>query len=93
MTFSNDPNEASNEIMRAAREQQERAIALEAVLNHAPDIGIEQALEQFGSSLTDTEKQVLRTLTPEELAALKSILSKIGTQIFRASPFIVFPAL
>ncbi|MEP0885782.1 hypothetical protein NDI49_30090 [Trichocoleus sp. ST-U3] len=70
-----------NEVMRRAREQQDRAVALEAILNNAADIGIEDALTRFGAALTDTEKEILKTLTPEELASLKSILSKLGSQI------------
>jgi len=88
MTYSNDPNDP----MRAVSEQQERAAALEAIINNAPDSGIDEALETFGSLLTDTEKELMRTLTPEELTALKSILSKLGNQIFR-SPIIIFPVL
>jgi hypothetical protein len=88
MTYSNDPNDP----MRAVHEQQERAAALEAIINHAPDIGIDEALERFGSVLTDSEKELLRTLTPEELTALRSILSKLGNQILR-SPIIIFPVL
>jgi hypothetical protein len=88
MTYSNDPNDP----MRAVSEQQERAAALEAIINNAPDSGIDEALETFGPLLTDTEKELLRTLTPEELTALKSILSKLGNQIFR-SPIIIFPVL
>ncbi len=78
MTFSNDPNE----VVRAVREQQARALAIEAILNNAPTLGIEEAIQRFGSDLTDTEKELLKTLTPEELTSLKSILSKLGTQIF-----------
>jgi uncharacterized protein YaaR (DUF327 family) len=78
-----------NEVTRAVREQQERAVALEAILNNAADIGIEDALTRFGSALTDTEKELLKTLTPEELASLKSIMSKLGSQIF-FQPRIIF---
>lgn len=79
-----------NEVARALQEQQARAVALEAVLNNAADIGIEDALSRFGSALTDTEKEILKTLTPEELASLKSILSKLGTQMLFQSVGIAF---
>ncbi|MBW4546056.1 MAG: hypothetical protein KME25_16645 [Symplocastrum torsivum CPER-KK1] len=79
-----------NEVAKALQEQQARAVALEAVLNNAADIGIEDALSRFGSALTDTEKEILRTLTPEELASLKSILSKLGTQMLFQSVGIAF---
>jgi uncharacterized protein YaaR (DUF327 family) len=79
-----------NEVAKAVREQQARAVALEAILNNAADIGIEDALSRFGSALTDTEKELLKTLTPEELTSLKSILSKLGSQIFFQSPGLVF---
>ncbi|MBD1805468.1 hypothetical protein H6F98_08405 [Microcoleus sp. FACHB-SPT15] len=79
-----------NEVAKALQEQQARAVALEAVLNNAADIGIEDALSRFGAALTDTEKEILKTLTPEELASLKSILSKLGTQMLFQSVGIAF---
>lgn len=70
-----------NEVINAARQQQERAMAIEAILNNASEIGIEEALSRFGSTLTTTEKELLKTLTTEELSSLKSIMSKLGSQI------------
>lgn len=81
-----DPNEA----MKAARQQQERAMAIEAILNNAAEIGIEEALSRSGSALTTTEKELLTTLTTEELASLKSMLSKLGSQILFQSAGIAF---
>lgn len=81
-----DPNEA----MKAARQQQERAMAIEAILNNAAEMGIEEALSRFGSALTTTEKELLTTLTTEELASLKSMLSKLGSQILFQSAGIAF---
>jgi hypothetical protein len=79
-----------NEVMKAARQQQERAMAIEAILNNAAEMGIEEALSRFGSALTTTEKELLKTLTTEELASLKSIMSKLGSQILFQSTGITF---
>lgn len=79
-----------NEVVQAARQQQERAMAIEAILNNAAEIGIEEALSRFGSTLTTTEKELLKTLTTEELASLKSIMSKLGSQILFQSCGITF---
>jgi hypothetical protein len=76
--------------MKAARQQQERAMAIEAILNNAAEMGIEEALSRFGSALTTTEKELLKTLTTEELASLKSIMSKLGSQILFQSTGITF---
>jgi len=81
---------APNEVMKAARQQQERAMAIEAILNNAAEMGIEEALSRFGSALTTTEKELLKTLTTEELASLKSIMSKLGSQILFQSTGITF---
>ncbi len=69
-----------NEATKIIHEHQERAVALEAILTHAPDIGLEQALDSFGSALTDTEKEVLKTLTSEEITTLKLILPNLENQ-------------
>ena len=73
-------NEVKNEVATEVSEQQVRTLALGDVLNHAPDLGIEEAMSKFGSALTDTEKEVLKTLTPEEVGSLKSILSKANSE-------------
>jgi hypothetical protein len=54
---------APNEVMKAARQQQERAMAIEAILNNAAEMGIEEALSRSGSALTTTEKELLKTLS------------------------------
>lgn len=56
----------------------ERATALEAVLNHAPEMGIEGAIKKFGGPLTKVEKDLIRTLTPEEVTQLRNIKRKLG---------------
>lgn len=81
-------NEVKNKVATELSEQQVRTLDLGDVLNHALDLGIEESISRFGSALTDTEKEVLKTLTPEELGSLKSILSKTGGQI--VSPGIAF---
>ncbi len=81
---------APNEVMKAARQQQERAMAIEAILNNAAEMGIEEALSRSGSALTTTEKELLTTLTTEALASLKSIMSKLGSQILFQSTGITF---
>ncbi len=55
-----------------------RATALEAVLNHAPDIGVEAALKKFGASLAKVEKDLIRLLSAEELTHLRNIKRKLG---------------
>jgi hypothetical protein len=65
-------------------------MAIEAILNNAAEIGIEEALSRSGSALTTTEKELLTTLTTEELASLKSMLSKLGSQILFQSAGIAF---
>lgn len=56
----------------------DRATALEAVLNNAPDIGTEAALKKFGAPLTKVEKNLIRSLTPEELTQLRNVKRKLG---------------
>ncbi len=63
---------------REALIERDRALALEAVLTHAPDLGMEDALKKYGESLLPTEHKLLLTLTKEELTALKSIRAKVG---------------
>ncbi len=58
--------------------ERDRALALEAVIAHAPEIGIEAALKQFGEPLLPTEVKLLATITPDEWKALKSIKAKVG---------------
>jgi len=56
----------------------DRAVALEAVLSHAPDMGIDRALEQFGGSLTATERKLVSSLTRDELQALQAVEGKLA---------------
>jgi hypothetical protein len=68
---------AEDPLRQAAREQ-ERADALDAVLAQAPDIGIDEALARFGQALSAIDQELVRSLTREELAALRSIEGKLG---------------
>lgn len=56
----------------------ERCAALEGIISQAPDIGVEKALKQFGGPLTATEKELIRSLTKEELKSLRIIKGKVG---------------
>lgn len=67
-----------SEAERQALLERDRALALEAVISHAPDMGIDKALKKFGDSLLPTEHKLLQTLTKEELVVLKSVKSKLG---------------
>lgn len=58
--------------------ERDRVLALEAVMAHAPDMGIDAALKAYGDLLLPTEHKLLQTLTKVELAALKSIRAKVG---------------
>jgi hypothetical protein len=60
----------------------ERAVALEAVLSNAPELGIAGALEVFGKALTPTEARLVESLSDEEvsqLIALRTKLAPLGT--------------
>lgn len=56
----------------------ERSLALEAVLRHASEVGIEEALARFGRPLSELDKATLRSLTPEELETLSDIRCKLA---------------
>jgi hypothetical protein len=63
----------------------ERAVALEAVLSSAPELGIAGALETFGSALTPTEAQLVESLSDEEvsqLIALRTKLAPLGSGVW-----------
>jgi hypothetical protein len=67
---------------RRGGSDRERAVALEAVLSSAPELGIAGALEVFGNSLTPTEAQLVKSLSDEEvsqLIALRNKLAPLGT--------------
>jgi hypothetical protein len=80
-------SDAAEDLLRqaasAAAKEQERAHALDAVLAQAPDIGVEEALTRFGQALPPIDQELVRSLTPEELASLRSVESKLG---IRRSP-------
>ena len=56
----------------------ERSVALEAVLTNASEIGMETALDRFGSALTPTEKQLVSSLSTEEIVSLNRIETKLS---------------
>jgi hypothetical protein len=41
-----------------------------AVIAHAAEAGIEDAIRRFGGALSESDKATLRSLQPEELATL-----------------------
>jgi hypothetical protein len=61
----------------------ERSLALEAVLSNAPTLGVQEAVERFGAALTPTERQLISSLSQEELAAFVSTRAKLGGIGFR----------
>ncbi len=63
--------------------QEDRSLALDAVLSNAADMGVENALQRFGDPLTDTEKAIAGSLSKDDAIALKQISSKLGS----LSPF------
>jgi hypothetical protein len=72
--MSNPPED----FFRQAANEQERARALDAVLAQAPDIGVDEALARFGQALSQTEQELVRSLTLEELTTLRSVENKLG---------------
>jgi hypothetical protein len=56
----------------------ERAVALEAVLANAPEVGIETALDRFGGALTPTERKLVSSLSVEEIGSLNRIETKLS---------------
>lgn len=56
----------------------ERSMALEAVLRHASEVGMEAALARFGRPLSESDKITLRSLTREELETLSDIRCKLS---------------
>ncbi len=59
-------------------DHKERSKALNAVIAHASDMGIEAAIQKHGAALGPTETAALRKLNPNELHALKTVREKIG---------------
>ena len=59
-------------------------LAMKSIVMEAPDIGVDKALEKFGSSLSDSDKNAVKSLGFDELKSLKSAMSKLGSAILRA---------
>jgi hypothetical protein len=76
--MSDEADDVLRQAVSAAEKEQERARALEAVLAQAPDIGVDEALTRFGRALSPIDQELVRSLTPDELASLRSIKSKLG---------------
>ena len=62
-----------------------RGLSVYAILSHAETEGIDRAIEKFGDPLTSIEKELLKTLTPEEIKNLNVIRDKIGDDILAAN--------
>lgn len=58
-----------------------RSAAFGAVIAHADEAGMEEAIQRFGGSLSEADKATLRALRPEELATL----SRLQHEALRAS--------
>ncbi len=58
---------------------EERSLALNIVLSNAADMGIDAALQQFGSPLTDTEKAAVKALSKDDIVALRQVSGKLGS--------------
>jgi hypothetical protein len=56
----------------------ERSLAIAAILSNAPTMGLEASVKKFGASLTSVDRELIGSLTPEELGALKEIEGKIS---------------
>jgi hypothetical protein len=57
---------------------EKQGLALDAVLSQAATIGIDEAIKKFGESLTPTERELVKTLTPEEIKSLNAAKAKLG---------------
>ena len=79
---------AKNTVVREFLIEKDRAVAIEAVLMNAADMGMKKAIEQFGDSLLATEKKVLSTLTKEELKVYKTVKEKVGS-LFNLNDIII----
>ena len=87
-----DPSEAIARVANAALgklSEVDRSRTLDAVLNKAADVGAEKALELVGSSLSESEKDIVRSLSKDELVALRTIKGKIGGVNPAAHNFII----
>jgi hypothetical protein len=54
----------------------ERLTSMEAVLRHAPDIGVNLAIKRFGNILPEEDRQLLRSLSDTELSVLRETKKK-----------------
>ncbi len=63
----------------------DRVTSLHTVLAHAPTVGLEEALKQFGGGLADEDKSALRGLSSDELNALSKGAGKLGGLLARQS--------
>lgn len=67
------PKKAPSRSVGGARSRAvaERATAVESVLRHAPDIGMEKAIVKFGNALTKADEKILQSLSADALKGLK----------------------
>lgn len=74
--------ELTPELLKALAEQfssaQTTSASIEAVLAKAPDIGVEEALKQYGKGLSEAEQQLILNADPQDLADLKRLKEKLG---------------
>ncbi|HWN67444.1 MAG TPA: hypothetical protein VNM90_07370 [Haliangium sp.] len=54
----------------------ERAAAFYAVIAHADESGVEEAIARFGGALSEADKATLRSLKPDELQTLSGLQRK-----------------
>jgi hypothetical protein len=57
--------------------EQERAIILQTIVGRTAHMPLREALEKFGEGLSEVEKQMLASLTDDELSALRSVSLKL----------------
>jgi 4-aminobutyrate aminotransferase-like enzyme len=54
---------------------------LERVLKEAESVGVEEAVSRHGSELTQPVQELMRTLTPEEVTALRGVGAQLVARI------------
>jgi hypothetical protein len=59
-----------------AKTLRERAAAFYAVIAHASESGIEDAIARFGGALSEADKLTLRSLKPDEVETLSGLQRK-----------------
>ena len=67
-----------SETASEVRGERERSLALDAVLSHGAELGVDAALERFGAAMTPTEKELVRSLSQDDLKSLHSIRGRLG---------------